>query len=67
VHKNSFDCLTLSSDSQYLITGGDNMIKFWDDVNFQVNLTFLFLNNGDNLNLEFCWSFGTNTKNTFYG
>ncbi|CAF0756991.1 unnamed protein product [Adineta ricciae] len=35
VHKNSFDCLALSSDSQYLVTGGDQMLKFWDDVNYQ--------------------------------
>ncbi|CAF3669977.1 unnamed protein product [Rotaria sp. Silwood1] len=35
IHKCTFDCLTLSSDSQYLVTGGDNMIKFWDDANFQ--------------------------------
>ncbi|CAF3845969.1 unnamed protein product [Rotaria magnacalcarata] len=35
IHKRTFDCLTLSSDSQYLVTGGDNMIKFWDDANFQ--------------------------------
>ncbi|CAF3644159.1 unnamed protein product [Adineta steineri] len=35
VHKQSFDCLALSSDSQYLVTSGDNMLKFWDDINFQ--------------------------------
>ncbi|CAF2433293.1 unnamed protein product [Rotaria sp. Silwood2] len=40
IHKHSFDSLTLSSNSQYLITGGDGMLKFWDanmklDINFQ--------------------------------
>ncbi|CAF3419659.1 unnamed protein product [Rotaria sp. Silwood1] len=40
IHKHSFDSLTLSSNGQYLITGGDGMLKFWDanmklDINFQ--------------------------------
>ncbi|CAF4402178.1 unnamed protein product, partial [Adineta steineri] len=40
IHKRSFDSLALSSDSQYLITSGDNMLKFWNanmelDINFQ--------------------------------
>ncbi len=44
MHKHSFDSLTLSSNSQYLITSGDNLLKFWDaemelDVNYQVNLS----------------------------
>ncbi len=44
MHKHSFDSLTLSSNSQYLITSGDNILKFWDaemelDVNYQVNLS----------------------------
>ncbi|CAF0722865.1 unnamed protein product [Didymodactylos carnosus] len=39
-HKRSFDSLALSSDNQYLLTSGDNLIKFWDydmrlDINFQ--------------------------------
>ncbi|CAF0801503.1 unnamed protein product [Didymodactylos carnosus] len=39
-HRRSFDSLALSSDSQYLITSGDKLIKFWDysmslDINFQ--------------------------------
>ena len=40
IHKNSFDCLTLSSDNQYLVTAGDHMLKFWDENNFQVKLLF---------------------------
>ncbi|CAF3688347.1 unnamed protein product [Rotaria sordida] len=40
IHKHSFDNLTLSSNSQYLITSGDGILKFWDanmklDINFQ--------------------------------
>ncbi|UJR26857.1 hypothetical protein I4U23_008168 [Adineta vaga] len=40
VHKQSIDCLAISSDNQYLITSGDKILKFWNanmelDVNFQ--------------------------------
>jgi hypothetical protein len=47
MHKYSFDNLTLSSNSQYLITSGDKILKFWDanmelDVNYQVNFHEFF-------------------------
>lgn len=68
VHKRSFDCLALSSDSQYLVTGGDQMLKFWDDIHFQV--TFIFYNvHGEEfvrVHLELCWSFGTSSQGVLH-
>ncbi|CAF0733971.1 unnamed protein product [Adineta ricciae] len=39
VHQQSIDCLAVSSDSQYLITGGDNILKFWN-INMELDKNY---------------------------
>jgi hypothetical protein len=72
MHKHSFENLALSSNSQYLITSGDKILKFWDanmelDVNYQVSFHEFSSQFSNVFPLEFYWSFWTSSKSVFHG